>query len=403
MTLVALVIGAALLRPRAIAPGRTPRARIYKMLAATGLLFLAAGLIVNPRLTGILPDDVDQALRIAMDVALGWAGLLMGSQFSIPTLKQIPRQMAFVASLQALGTAVIVGIATAIGVAVLYPDADLALWLAAPLFLAVVGADSSPTLLAIMRVTGGLRGQLVQLVRFTTAFDSLISVMILGIVFAFLHFEAIVAGEGGATGWAWLGISLGIGGCYGWLYRRMARHTPRGGEGLLVLVGMIVFTAMTASLLHLSPLFVCLVVGVVMATDGSVALWLNDELAAVEQTFFLSMCFMAGVMWDPIGLTLWPLVATYFVARVLGKFVFGHLSGRLAGLERTDARKVWLGLLDQGGISIALAASVVRAYPSPEIAELTQLVLTAALVSQIISRFGAWAGLSKLKRHLEAA
>src|SRR5262245_48002412 len=62
------------------------------VLLSSGLPFLALGLIFHQPTVGVLTDEIVRDLRPALEFGLGWLGFVVGMQFDVRELDEMPKR-----------------------------------------------------------------------------------------------------------------------------------------------------------------------------------------------------------------------------------------------------------------------------------------------------------------------
>jgi hypothetical protein len=137
----------------------------------------------------------------------------------------------------------------------------------------------------------------------------------------------------------------------------------------------------------LSPLFVNLIVGVVVANRSPRRARVLGSLLKIEKPIYLILLTMAGAMWRLPPLSLLALVPLFILLRFIGKLIGGALAGRLIS-PQTSMWGVGPGLIPHGGMALALALNVKQFFPGP----LGDLAINAAIASMLVATLvGPWA------------
>ena len=336
-------------------PARAPLGP--RLLLSTGSHFLLLGLLLGP-LLGFLSVDVIDQLQPFMALGLGWIGLLFGLQLDRRQLRQFPPAFLLFTVLQALVT---FGLFWALGWLAFRatgntdPGANLTLLVAA-----ATAAVSTPAGVALISRTFMVQGRLAQLLFYVASLDALVGILALQLTYSIYHpSSAAVAG----FGWGiWLGIALAAGIIFGVFFLWLTRPKPERDELTLFLLGLVVFEAGTALYLGVSPLFVSTVTGVLVANLSPSRRRVYSILQAWEKPIYVILLILAGAM---ISLASWivlPLALAYLLLRGVAKLGAGALSGALIPFPFTVPRDAGLGLVPQGGISLAMALSAALTY-----------------------------------------
>lgn len=336
-------------------PARAPLGP--RLLLATGSHFLLLGLLLGPML-GLLTIEVIQQLQPFMALGLGWIGLLFGLQLDRRQLGQFPASFMLFALLQA---ALTFGLFWSIGYMTLRLTGHLDPGIAvAILAAAATAAVSTPAGVALISRTFRVQGKLVQLLFYVASLDALVGIFALQLTYAFYHpSTAAVAGFGWGV---WMGIAGAAGVIFGVFFLWLTRPKPQRDELTLFLLGLVVFEAGTALYLGVSPLFVAAITGMVVGNLSPSRRRVYSILHAWEKPIYVILLILAGALITISSWVVLPLAAGYLVLRAAAKVVAGALTGFLVRPPFPVPRTAGMGLIAQGGISLAMALSATLTY-----------------------------------------
>ena len=328
------------------------------LLLATGTHFLLVGLLLGP-IMGFLTLDVMDRLQPFMALGLGWIGLLFGLQLDRRQLAHFPPAFLLFTLLQA---AITFGIVFGVAVLTFRATGDLAAGVVpALLAAAATAAVSTPAGVALISRTFQVKGNLSQLLFYTASLDAAVGIIALELTYSIYH-PATAAVVGG-FGWAiWLAIATAAGIIFGVFFLWLTRPKPERDELTLFLLGLVVFEAGTALYLGASPLFVAMITGVVVANLSPSRRRVYSILQAWEKPVYVILLILAGAMMTMISWVVVPLAAAYLLLRGAAKYFAGRASRRLIPLPFSTPGNIGVGLIPQGGISLAMGLSMTLTY-----------------------------------------
>ncbi len=339
-------LGAVLVFPRL-----DPRNPIVSGLAVSGIPYLLLGMLMGPRIFNLLSEPVLVSLEPLVSLTLGWVGLLFGIHLRWRNLKRFPRNYVLFTLAQALVAFVVILVVSWVlfrFFGVRYGANTLEICL----ILAALGCTTSPLTIARAMVVNRARGRLTHLIQFVSSMDGLYGIVLAGVVFAFINPSASPWINSGAS-WLILNIVLGllIGGVFVFLIRSKFDRE----ELTLLVLGLVIFTSGVGFYLRLSPIFLTMIVGTVIAQFPREAEKANRILGAVEKPIYLILLIFAGALWNfNVGLDI-LIIAGFVAARFLGKYLGGWIAAKniyCAFPIPVDVGKI---LLSFGGISLAIA------------------------------------------------
>ncbi|HEX6940165.1 MAG TPA: cation:proton antiporter [Longimicrobiales bacterium] len=331
-----------------------------RLIVATGTHFLFLGFLLGSHVLDLLSRGTINELYPFLALGLGWIGLLFGLQLDRRHLRHFPRAYLAVALGQAAVAFLLfygAGRLLAAGAGA-EGSATNALLMAT----AATACISTPAGIVLISNTFLVRGKVSQLLLFIASLDGVVGIVALQLAYGAYHPLAAAAPAAGIDALVWLGVALALGIVFGVFFLWLTRPRPEREELVLFLLGLVVFSAGTAFYLGLSPLFLSMVIGVVVANFSPVRRQVYAVLQAWEQPIYVILLVLAGALLSFPSWAVVPLAAAYLVARVAGKLAGGFLLTRAARLPFPAPARLGLGLIPQGGISLAMAVSIALTY-----------------------------------------
>jgi hypothetical protein len=328
-----------------------------RLLFRTGTHFLFLGLALGPVGLGFLSADAVVQLYPLLGLGLGWVGLLFGLQLDRETLRAFPRSLHIVALGQAVLTfAIFTGLALgASRWAGLSGTPLLALILAA----GATAAVSSPAGIAMVSSNFLVRGQVRQFLFFVASLDAVVGIAALQFTYGYLHGTEVMPGFEIGGGAFWTIADLALGAVCGILFLWLMRLRPGREELVLYLLGVSALVGGAALQLQLSPLVASTVMGAVVANFSRDRKRIYRALQQWEKPIYVVLLLLAGAQLRPTTWWVLPLGVGYFALRTLGKLTANAVLVRTVRLPFEAPKRIGLGLVPQGGISLAMALSFV--------------------------------------------
>lgn len=370
-------------------------------VVTAGFPFVLLGLAARHPSVGILTDPVVGQLGTLLGIALGWIGLVAGFRFDARLVGGLPR-----------GTARVVALATAIPFAVVVGLTGLALLSltgglggAAPrggvlrdaLVLGTAGAMTAKTSARLLRSTepATLLSRIIRI-------EELAGVAGLAAVAA--YFRPEVEGTWQLPGTAWLLLTVGLGATMGLVTYAMLQCTRPGRAELVVLsLGAVSFAAGLAGSLHLSPVVVTFLAGVLLANfPGAYHGPLGAALRRLERPVYLLSLFAIGALWDVADWRGWLLAPVFMATRLLGKRLGANAAARgelPLGLEAREA----LAVAPLGPLAIAIVVNAQLLYPGRSVSLIASAVVGGAILTELVVQLVAHGKLLTLERRARAA
>lgn len=344
-------------------------------------ILLLIGLALGPLGFGLLaPSGPHRWLSGAADIALVLVGFLLGSHFTIRTIRRHGQAVMW------YSVSVVVATVAIVGGGLLLLGAPLAV----ALLLAGIATATDPTAIVDVINETGTEGPFSQTLLGIVAIDDALGLMAFSILLAVTH------SLGGGSGWshflvgAWeIGGALVIGGLIGLAMSRTltlaktktGRCTERREMVLMETLGFIFVCGGLAHYLQVSFLLSAMTLG--MVTVNLIPRECVGMVQAIEDIVwpFLTLFFVfAGASLQPESLPHIGLLGIgYVLFRALGRVVGGWAGGHAAGSDPLTRRWMGTALMPQAGIALGMALISVRNFP-----EFTDIILPIVIGSTVL-------------------
>jgi hypothetical protein len=162
---------------------------------------------------------------------------------------------------------------------------------------------------------------------------------------------------------------------------------------VLFLLGICAFASGAALQFQLSPLFVCVIMGALVANLSADPQRIFAVLQRWEKPVYVVLLLLAGALLDFPTLWIVPLAIGYVAIRGGAKIVGSAAASRTVRLDFPVPKRIGLGLMPQGGISLAMAISGVLTYaglsagPLDAVETLFGIVVLGVVVSELTGPF----------------
>ncbi len=364
-------------------------------LSASGIPYILTGVMLGPRGFNVLNDAILEALHPLISLGLGWVGFLFGIQLQWRNIRRFPGNYVLFTSLQSLGSLVIIMGILGAGLKWLGVEPWRALEFA--VVLAIIGSMTAPMALARLMISHKLRGKLVHLIQFSSSLDAFWGIVLIG---GFFIVKQSILPSGITIPWVWLVIVLGLGISIGLSFVFLMRVRFESEELLLLILGLIIFVSGIGFYLHLSPIFLTMIVGMVVAQFPLPARRLSRVLLFAEKPVYLMMLIFAGAWWNVQAATQVVVIVLFLLARLLGKLGGGWLASRLVAVGFPVPGHVGVPLLAFGGTSLAVAFNYLLFNPNV----MGDLVISATIIGIVVfDELAMWGTLRMIKPADQAA
>jgi Kef-type K+ transport system membrane component KefB len=235
-----------------------------------------------------------------------------------------------------------------------------------PIGAAATAAVTTPAGIAMVSSNFLVRGKVRDLLFLIGSLDAVVGIVALQLTYSLYRPSLAGSPAGGgsllyAVAATALGLVLGI--VFTWLMRRR----PQSEELVLYVLGACAFTAGAALQWGLSPLFLAAVMGFTVANLGRDRARIFILLQRWEKPVYLIFLLLAGALLRIPTVWIFVLAAAYALLRAMAKILGAAVVVAAVPLGFDVPRRLGIGLIPQGGISIAMAVSGVLLYSDLEV------------------------------------
>ncbi|MEX2670795.1 MAG: hypothetical protein WD294_01655 [Phycisphaeraceae bacterium] len=372
------------------------RTRWGAVLLTGGWVMIGIGLLIGPRGVGLLEPNELMVIQPLILFCLAWIGLMVGLQADRRLPSMLPAGTTSLAVKDGLLSLAVIGATAAGAMWLLVPTVS---WWAVGVQATILGACAmgwSAEVRSLRRVETNDQ-PLLALLRGAAGVSTIFAVCVYGLAVKLTE-QALTAtdvvpmlGMGLATS-VLIAVTMGLLGL--WLIGVAGRSEP---EFLVVLLGLVSFTAGAAAALGYAPMFVALLTGVVIVNmPGQSMQKFQKVIIEAEQPIAMALMLVAGILAEPmLGATGWAVVAAVISVRMLLKLGWASRQLRRATPGQTRFVPGMLGPLRQTPLAIALAtgyAATGQTMPGEFIngGQLLMIVILVGLFSDIAAMLGQY-------------
>ncbi len=344
-------------------------------LSASGIPYILIGVMLGPRGFDVLNEEILAELHPLISLGLGWVGFLFGIQLQWRNIRRFPANYLLFTSLQSLIALIIIGgVIVLVLIALEIPTMQAVEY---AVIFAIIGSMTAPMALARMIISHKLRGKLVHLIQFSSSLDAFWGIVFIG---GFFIMKQSLLPSGITIPWLWLVIVLVLGMSLGFSFIYLLRLRFEPQELLLLILGLIIFVSGIGFYLHLSPIFLTMVVGVVIAQFSLPARRLSRVLLFAEKPVYLMMLIFAGAWWNVPATTQVWIIIVFLIARLAGKICGGWLASRTVSMGFPVPGNIGIPLLAFGGTALAVAFNYLLFNVNP----MGDLVISATIIGIVV-------------------
>lgn len=353
----------------------------------TGIEYLFLGLLLGPHFLNLLDVQTLAGLEPFSALLLGWVGLLCGFQFELSGIRKFPRSFLFSSFIDIMGTFIVVFT----GLYILLPR-----WfdISGPNLIIIItgfaAAATSTAQTGLALLTSDIikkRSHLVNYLRYLSSMNAMGALILLSAVFLFNPSPSRLPTSGfflNITPATLLSVvvanmTLIV------LYNLFLAKPKEKKELSLLLIGMVIITSGAASSLRFSPLLANFVMGAVLVNTRREKERIFGLLVLAEKPLYLLLLVFLGATWNVDNPYIIPLALGLMVLRFTGKISSGYLASRVHHATQIFPKRLGLGLLEQGGVPLAIYFDLSQSFPTPLMNHLVGIAITALVIGDMIS------------------
>jgi Kef-type K+ transport system membrane component KefB len=363
--------------------------RLLRLPSVTG--YVLGGVAIGPAGLDLIPGSLlESRLQVFTSIALLLIAFGIGERCEIEQLRRSARSLVRVSLGESLGAFLLAGIfvtlaawSTRVG----GPEGGPGLWVAIGLVAAAIAVATAPaSTVAVIREAGS-SGPLTRLTLSAVVVNNALSITLFGLA---AGMAKVLLRSPGGEGWLQIALSpfgtlasLALGLVLGLATDIVVHRLRRRHDVLVVALTSVFLCGGLAVYLGLSPLLAGVAAGFAVVNrdrrDVRAFRALNDFEPPLYAIFFA----LAGAQLHlPDMVSAGSLGLVFVLARGVGKYIGALLGARSAGLPRTQARLVGLGLLPQAGLAIGLSLLVSQ---DQALASISRTIISITVASVVIN------------------
>lgn len=351
-------------------------------------LLILLGIVIGPYSLHIVPATVSEWFSYVAHFALAMVGFLLGEAFVGRELKRAGRAILW------LPATYVLAVASFVFLAVFAVERSVV----TALLLAGIAPASAPAATVDVIRENNAKGPLTENLRKVVAIDDayclLLFSILLSVAYVFVEQQATNAevwfGIWEIAGAALLGVVLGL--PMAWLTGRLQKGEP----AILEAAGFVFLCGGLATLLDVSYLLACMVLGAVVANKAKHHSRPFHAIEGASDPFLTVFFVMAGFRLELDALkSIGLLGITYVLARTAGLVLGGWLGANLGDAPPVVRKHIGWCLLPQAGVALGLG--LLAAEKIPDIGQrLLPMIIATTVIFEI-------AGPIFTQHHLRAA
>lgn len=281
--------------------------------------YILAGILIGPYLLHLIPREMIAGMDFITDIALAYIAFGVGKYFKLSELRENGRRVFIITLFEALAAAAAVTLTMIFVFRLSVPFA---------LLLGAIGSATAPasTIMTIRQYHA--KGELVNTILQVVALDDAVAL----IAFSVCAAIAAVMANGAQIQWAVFArplvlnvLALGLGALCGFLLKWIISDRRSRDHRLILINAVIFFLTGVCTLMDISPLLACMVMGAVyinMIGDKNLFKQVNHFAPPVMLIFFVLSGMKLNV---PMLVTAGVIGVAYFFVRIAGKCAGAYL------------------------------------------------------------------------------
>ena len=362
--------------------------RITKRLRLPNVTaYILAGILIGPYCLDLVPQRIIDGTDFLSDIALAFIAFSTGEFFKLSVLKRNGMKVVWITICEAVLASAAVFVLT---------YWILGLDLAFSIVLAALASATAPasTMMTIRQT--GAHGDFVDTLLQVVALDDVVGLVLYSIAISVALTS--LNGSGFTLGALIRPVALNIlimalGGVFG-LFMKLLMPSNRSTDNKLIISIALLFSFCgVCALLDVSPLLGCMAMGTVYTNIAE-----NDKLfkqlgyfsPPILLLFFVrsGMSFRLDALVSASGamngVPLLVIGGSYFLVRILGKYLGAWLGCRMVKKDRLVRNYLGLALIPQAGVAIGLAALGARTLGGTMGEDLQTIILASSVLYELI-------------------
>ena len=340
---------------------------------------------MGPSVLGLVTREALEHLFPFFALGFGWVGFLFGMQLERDTVRAFAGHLHRFAAGQALLAFAFMTTLGLIGLLALGLLGRVEILLM--LLASATACISAPAGIAMVSSNFLVRGPVRDLLFFAASVDGIVGIILLQLIYAGYHPPDALGLLGNLPALAWTVVAISVGLLCGIIFVWLCRGRTEIEELVLFLMGIAAFAAGAALQLQLSPLFVSVIMGAVVANLVPDPRRVLRVMARWEKPAYVILLILAGALVQFSTPWIIPLALLYAFLRGGAKVAGASTMIRLETLPFPTPRFLGLGLIPQGGISLVMALSALLTFYGLELGgiDVSQGLFSVVVLGVVLS------------------
>lgn len=366
--------------------------RITKRLRLPNVTaYIAAGILLGPYVLDLVPGEVVSGMAFLSDIALAFIAFGVGEFFKVSALRKNGWRTVVITLSEALLSSLLVFFATYF---------LLGLSFSFSLVLAALASATAPASTVMTIRQTGARGDFVDTLLQVMALDNVVSLLSYSVAIS----VAVAALGGGALSFGTVAMPLLrnllgvlVGGVLGFVLRLLIPEGRSSDNRLIIVVALLFLFCGFCSVIDVSPLLGCMMIGAVyvnLGGDAKLFLQVSYFSPPILLLFFVrsGIGFRLDSLFASSSFVAFPLIivsVVYFLVRIVGKVGGCYLGCLATGKEKRVRNYLGMAEIPQASVAIGLAVLGARALGGEAGVALETVVVAAGVLYEIVGPVSA--------------
>ncbi len=354
--------------------------KLAKLPDVTG--YILAGILIGPYVLKLVPAGLINDMGFISDIALAFIAFGVGRFFRKETFQETGFGVITITLMESLLAGVVVTLSMHY---LFHIDWDFSLLLGA------IGTATAPASTTVTIRQYHARGNFVNILLQVVALDDGVCLIVYSIALAIVN-----AGGGANVCFSEIAlpvvyniIALAVGFVGGVILSKLKTPRRSDDDRVILTIALLLGVAGLCVAMDISPLLSCMLFGTIyvnLAKDRELFKHLDRLSPLIFSMFFV----VSGMSLDLSTLgSMGVIGASYFVIRILGKYIGAYLGCLMAKTPRNVRNYLGLALIPQAGVAIGLAFLSKRVLPEATGHMLLAIILSSSFLYELIGPVSA--------------
>ncbi|NLS45114.1 MAG: cation:proton antiporter [Firmicutes bacterium] len=353
----------------------TRATKLAKLPNVTG--YIIAGVLIGPYVLNIIPHEMVESMGFINDIALAFIAFSVGRFFRKEVFKGTWSGVMAIVLFESLLAGVLITLSMHF---IFHLDWDFCLLLGA------IGTATAPASTMVTIRQYHARGEFVNTLLQVVAFDDAVCLIVFSIAIAIINTGAgsNIRTSDIALPLIYNIVALAIGFISGALLSKLMTPERSEDNRLILTISLLLGIAGLCAAVNVSPLLSCMLFGTTyinMTKDKDLYNQVEQFTPPILSLFFV----VSGMSLDIRSFTTLGVIgATYFIIRIIGKYLGAYFGCMVAKTSKTIRNYLGLALVPQAGVAIGLAFLGERILPESTGKMLLTIILSSSVLYELI-------------------